>query len=107
MPGISKWPHLAQAKALSASAIIGLNSLPTTQYGHRTTRSVIAATPLAVGARNKTVQKSATPRSHPRTTRVARDVQNDTQSIRQQRLKQRAHAQHRTRLDRHVLRQVP
>ena len=48
LPGISKWPHLAQTNAPSARAIIGMNSLPTTQYGHRTTRSVIAAAPLAV-----------------------------------------------------------
>ena len=52
-PDISKWPHLAQTNAPSASAIIGMNSWPTTQYGHRSTRSVIAATPLAVGVRNK------------------------------------------------------
>jgi hypothetical protein len=84
LPGISKWPHLAQTNAPSESTIIGLNSLPTTQYGHRTTRSVIAATPLAVGARNKKIQKPATPRSHPRTARVARNVRNETQSTRQQ-----------------------
>jgi len=28
LPGISKWPHLAQTNAPSASAIIGMNSLP-------------------------------------------------------------------------------
>ena len=84
LPDISKWPHLAQTNAPSARAIIGMNSLPTTQYGHRTTRSVIAATPLAVEVRNKKIQKPAPPRSHPRTTRVARNVKNYTQSTRQQ-----------------------
>ena len=54
LPGISKWPHLAQTNAPSASAIIGMNSLPTTQYGHRSTRSVIAAAPLAVEVETKT-----------------------------------------------------
>ena len=83
LPGISKWPHLAQTNAPSASAIIGLNSLPTTQYGHRTTRSVIAATPLAVEVRNEDTKTRAS-RSHPRTTRVERNVRSYTQSTRQQ-----------------------
>jgi hypothetical protein len=47
LPDISKWPHLAQTNAPSERAIIGMNSWPTTQYGHRSTRSVIAAAPLA------------------------------------------------------------
>ena len=83
LPGISKWPHLAQTNAPSASAIIGMNSLPTTQYGHRSTRSVIAAAPLAVEVRNEGTKTRAS-RSHPRTTRVARNVRNDSQSTRQQ-----------------------
>jgi len=40
------WPHLPHISVLSARAIIGLNSLPKTQYGHRTTLAIIAA-PLA------------------------------------------------------------
>ena len=83
LPGISKWPHLAQTNAPSASAIIGMNSLPTTQYGHRSTRSVIAAAPLAVEVRNEGTKTRAS-RSHPRTTRVERNVTNYSQSTRQQ-----------------------
>jgi hypothetical protein len=66
------WPHWAQTNAPSASAVIGMNSLPATQYGHRTTRSVIAATPLAVGT--KTNHKGRASKRHPRTARVARMV---------------------------------
>ena len=83
LPDISKWPHLAQTNAPSARAIIGMNSLPTTQYGHRSTRSVIAAAPLAVEVRNEDTKTRAS-RSHPRTTRVERNVRNYTQSTRQQ-----------------------
>ncbi|MGA8492861.1 MAG: hypothetical protein WB711_20740 [Terriglobales bacterium] len=45
-PGIVMWPHLPQTNVPSARAIIGLNSFPKTQYGHRTTLSIITA-PLA------------------------------------------------------------
>jgi hypothetical protein len=80
LPGIFKWRHLVQTNAPPARAIIGLKSLPTTQYGHRTTRSVIAVT-LCWQLRKKPRHKDPRLKGATRERRgSARNLKNCTQS---------------------------
>jgi hypothetical protein len=80
LPGISKWRHLVQTNAPPASEIIGLKSLPTTQYGHRTTRSVIVVT-LCWQLRKKPRHKDPRLKGATRERRgSARNLKNYTQS---------------------------